>query len=172
MPGPIPDPNRQRRNAPLLPTVDLPAAGRVGPPPAVPDGYVLGEHGSRWWAWAWSTPQAAAWDDGNLYVVARRAQLEDDLLVLRSLDDNAARWDLSAVRQIVKFCKLVAEAEPKIKREMLDLDDRLGFTPKSRLAMRWRIVATIAEDEPDAGPQDEVARRRAERQARRAATGP
>src|SRR4051812_12862603 len=77
MPGPLPSPERRRRNAPTIPTTSLPASGRRGPVPRVPDGYELGEAGRAWWVWAWATPQAAGWSTGDLYVVARRAALED-----------------------------------------------------------------------------------------------
>lgn len=165
-PGPLPNPRRRRRNAPTIPTTDLPAGGRQGPAPKVPKHYPLGEAGRAWWKWAWSTPQAAAWDPGDLYSLARRAQLEDQLATLAAAND--IEWDLTAVLQLSTFCRQVVGAESTIKREMLELDDRFGLTAKAREQLRWKIVADEIEDDED-GQDDEVARRRAERESRRSA---
>src|SRR5688500_649564 len=83
--GPLPKPadQRRRRNQPAIPTTNLPRSGRQGAPPRCP--YKLSVAGAAWWKWAWSTPQACGWDEvGDLYTVARRAQLEDDQVALRS----------------------------------------------------------------------------------------
>jgi hypothetical protein len=99
MPGPLPKTNARRRNAPTIPTTDLPAAGWKGPMPAVPAGYELGESGSAWWAWAWRTPQAAAWSPGDLYgelQVAREARELDDRLGLTPKGLAALRWKIVA----------------------------------------------------------------------------
>src|SRR5687768_7619732 len=95
MPGPLPEPEetRRRRNAPTIPTTELPLAGRTEDPPDVPDTYVLRAAGVAWWEWAWRLPQACAWDGGALYVAARRAQLEDDLVVL----DDADGFDVADI---------------------------------------------------------------------------
>lgn len=132
--GPLPNPERRRVNAPTIPTTDLPAGGFDGPVPSCP--YRLGDRGRAWWKWAWRTPQAAAWGSSMAYVVARRAVLED------SLKDEFAVATL---------------------REMRELDDRLGLTPKSMAQLRWKIVAAVADVVPEA---DEVSQRRAEREAR------
>src|SRR5690242_9693862 len=87
MPGPLPDPNSIRRNAPTIPTTDLPASGRTTPVPDVPSWIPLGGAGQAWWDWAWKTPQACGWSTGNLVTVAHRASLEDTL----SADDGKAR---------------------------------------------------------------------------------
>ena len=86
MPGPLPDPNARRRNAPTIPTTNLPASGRHGPVPKVPKWVELGAAGKGWWAWAWKTPQAAGWSDGNIPMVAQRASLEDDLASLAEVE--------------------------------------------------------------------------------------
>lgn len=109
MPGPLPDPNRIRKQPGAIPTTTLPAEGRTAPPPACP--YDLDLPGQRWWEWAWHTPQACAWDDGSLYAVARRAQLED------------------------------GDRTISILREARELDDRLGLTPKGRINLRLTIKA-------------------------------
>jgi hypothetical protein len=76
----------------------------------------LGTAGKAWWAWAWKLPHACAWSAGDLYVVARRARLEDDARTVTS------------------------------EREMRELDDRLGLTPKGMAALRWRIVEPAAAE--------------------------
>jgi hypothetical protein len=121
--GPLPNPNARRRNAPTIPTTVLPAGGRKGPAPRVPATYKLMTAGKAWWRWAWSLPQAAAWDTGSHYALARRAQLEDTLAAL-AVDD--ARGRLS------------------ILKEMRELDRRFGLDPKALAELRW----TIAEEAP------------------------
>lgn len=164
MPGPLEDPNARRRNAPTIPTTNLPAGGRKGRPPTSP--YPLGKAGSAWWKWAWTTPQASAWSKGDLYVVARRAQLEDDLDHLASPRAGLDLRDLRAVLHedgagevvdlvelvIGKLQALAANKLPLVK-ECRELDDRLGLTPKAMAALRWKIIP------------DEIGERRAERAA-------
>ena len=116
MPGPLPDPNAIRRNAPTIPTTELPASGPSSPVPDVPAWISLGDAGMSWWEWAWHTPQACGWSTGNLVTVAHRAALEDALV----------------------------SGDPKsrvgVLREMRDFDDRLGLTPKGMAALRWKVV--------------------------------
>lgn len=121
MPGPLPTGDAVRRNAPTIPTTNLPAAGRPGPVPDPPVSYELGAVASDWWGWAWRTPQACAWDDGALFMVARRAKLEGDLHAMEPGEGLA------------------------VMREMRELDDRLGLTPKGMAALRWKIVADDAK---------------------------
>ena len=118
--GPLPNPQRRRRNAPTIPTTNLPASGRPGPVPRPPKWLTLGDAGKAWWRWAWKTPQAAAWAAGHEVTVARRAQLEDDLVL----------------------CRESGEVAPStLLQRMLDIDDRLGLTPKAMAQLRWQIVA-------------------------------
>ena len=86
MPGPLPNPNRRRRNALTIPTTKLPASGRPGAVPKPPAWVQLGDAGRGWWRWAWKTPQASGWGTkaGQEVVVARRASLEDDLAALET----------------------------------------------------------------------------------------
>ena len=122
--GPLPSPNARRTNAPTIPTTNLPASGRKGRAPALPSWVKLGAAGKAFWAWAWKTPQACAWGVGvgQEPVVARRAALED--ILARSED-----------------------APLPLMKEMRELDDRLGLTPKGLEALRWKIVA---DPEPEA----------------------
>jgi hypothetical protein len=112
--GPLPKPDgeRQRTNAPTIPTTNLPAGGFQGPIPECP--VELGAAGRRWWLWAWRTPQAAAWSPGDLYVVGRRALLEDEV---------AKGGDVRGVSQAA-----------------VQLEDRLGLSAKAMAQLRWRIV--------------------------------
>jgi hypothetical protein len=107
MPGPLPSPNARRRNAPTIPTTNLPAAGRKGRPPRPPAGYRFGEAGEQWWKWAWRLPQAAAWDAGALYHLARRAQLEDDLDVL----DIVEHVDLAELLEVEEESEVIRRLE-------------------------------------------------------------
>jgi hypothetical protein len=125
MPGPLPDPNAIRRNAPTIPTLTLPLSGRKGPAPDVPIWVQLGTAGSAWWAWAWATPQAVAWGTsvGMEATVARRAQLED---MLADTENPAS-----------------------IHRLIAPLDKDLGLTPKGMADLRWKIVDDTPAVEPE-----------------------
>src|SRR4051794_11411510 len=110
MPGPLPDPDAIRRNAATIPTTKLPAGGRRGPVPNPPAWVTLGKAGNAWWKWAWRTPQACAWDKGQLAKVATRASLEDDLAALTRadeiegfLDDVAGAENARELRVIVGY---------------------------------------------------------------------
>jgi hypothetical protein len=161
MPGPLPEKNRRRRNAPTIPTTNLPASGRVGRSPRCP--LALGKAGRAWWRWAWKLPQAVAWSDGDHYAIARRARLEDDVEALEFVgldidqlpasDDEGLRTYLEHVERLLRTLKRVAGGKLAVEREMRELDDRLGLTPKGIAALRW----TIVEDQPAEAPVDEDA---------------
>lgn len=149
MPGPLPQQGRRRRNAPTFPTTRLPVSGFRGAIPKLPKGVQLEDAGQAWWRWAWRTPQAAAWNAGHVWNVARRAQLED------------------------VWAKQLADGTPTaaMANTMMVLEHRLGLTPKGMLELRWEIVADIKPEAPSEDPaeierRDEVARRRAEREER------
>ena len=164
MPGPLPNPERVRRNAPTVPTTNLPAGGRRGTAPSAPKSVDLDEAGKAWWKWAWHTPQAAAWSEGDLYVVAHRASLEDDLAALDSIPGVTALFALSGDDllggQLKKLASMTA-GRTAVLREMRELDDRLGLTPKGLAALRWKIVPEIEEQQaPAAGVANLDDRRR------------
>ncbi len=129
--------------------------------------YELAAAGAEWWAWAWQTPQASKWGDGHLYVVARRARLEDDVAALAAFNDHLDLADLLAgagieatgrVEWALRTLKGQASGKLTVEREMRELDDRLGLTPKASLG--WKF------DEPAKGDGlDDLARRRASRLA-------
>jgi hypothetical protein len=138
--------------------------------PAPPDLYEFGPRGSDWWGWAWLTPQACAWDDGALFVVARRAQLEDDLHALENVEidldfligeepGEAAR-NLQAMIQRIKS---LAGGRLAVTREMRELDDRLGLTPKGLAALRWTIVDAAPAKPASGSPKDDLEEQRRKR---------
>jgi hypothetical protein len=148
MPGPLPDPDAVRRNAPTIPTTKLPAGGRRGAVPEVPRWRELGPAGLAWWEWAWRTPQACAWDDGQLLKVADRASLEDDLIAVRRADevehflaDVGKAVDVRELRSVVAHLSSLVTGRLAILARISDLDDRLGLSPKGREQLRMKIVS-------------------------------
>lgn len=158
MPGPLPEPGARRRNAPTIPTTVLPAGGRKGRAPKPPAGYELRDAGKRWWRWAWSLPQAAAWDDGALYHLARRAQLEDDLAALELVDHfdlaELLGMDESETIRHLEFVlgrlKSMGSGRLAVMKEMRELDQRLGLNPEALAKLRWTIVADPSSAKPAA----------------------
>ncbi len=156
MRGPLPNAteNTRRRNAPTINPTNLPAKGRSGAVPKPPAGYEFRECGRAWWAWAWKTPQAAAWNDGYLYAVARRAMLEDDLDCIRRIDSGSFDDLLGEteddtrdqVQWVVSALRAIAGNELGLMKEARELDDRLGLTAKAFGQLRWQI-----KDEPVQG---------------------
>lgn len=145
MSGPLPDPNRQRRNKPTIPTTSLPPRGRSGRPPKCP--MDLGKAGAAWWKWAWSTPQAAGWSSGDVYFAAHRAALEDDLTTLETEDFDVSELlavaDSEVARrlgELFRRMKSLAAGKVQLTKAMTDMDDRLGLTPKGMAALRWKIA--------------------------------
>lgn len=156
--GPLPKPDgqRRRRNAPTIPTTALPLGGATSSPPKVPSFVPLGDAGKAFYRWAWRTPQAAAWHAGMALVVARRAQLEDDLAALAAVEgldltdlEPTERGDNLA--DLIKRVAALATGRVQVLRLMLDLDRQLGLTPKAQADLRWSIDADSAAAEPDTG---------------------
>ena len=162
MPGPLPNPNRRRRNAPTIPATSLPASGRRDPAPDCP--YPLAAKGREWWLWAWSLPQACAWDDGALFTVARRARLEDDIAAMNisdelDLSDLLAGADHEAIRRVewaLATLKRLATAKLSVEKEMRELDGKLGLNPEALAKLRWTIVDDAV---PEAKPVPITAKR-------------
>lgn len=146
MPGPLPTEGAARRNAPTVPSSSLPVSGREGPAPACP--VELGDAGSTWWTWAWATPQALGWSDGDLYFIGHRAQLEDDLGVLSSEDFGVLdeflsfpEYDAAALLgSLVNRLKALTTGKTTLLTRINDMDDKLGLTPKGLAQLRWKIV--------------------------------
>lgn len=155
--GPLPTGEAARRNKPKIPTTNLPAEGYQGPIPECP--VELGEHGRVWWAWAWRTPSAAGWSDGDLYFLGHRAQLEDDIKALDSedftvLDEVLAMPDDDAAAilgGLINRLKSLATGKSSLLTRVNDMDDKLGLTPKGMAALRWKIVEA-PEEKKGSGP--------------------
>lgn len=115
MPGPAPKPDadRRRRNAPTFKWHILPAAGRSGPPPALPTLREWSEPLLAEWASWWATPQATAWDQSG---------------------KSLLRWALMTDR-------VMTELEPPtaLHAQILAIEDRHGFSPAAMLKLRWVI---------------------------------
>jgi hypothetical protein len=188
--GPLPKPEaqRRRRNAPTIPSTKLPAGGRKGRIPKIPEWATLGANGAAFWKWAWSTPQAAGWDDGAHVTLVRRAMLEDSIKALRTMDFGPFPNDgfviggeldserlleyLDGVRYVCRTLKALAGGEVNVMREARELDNTLGLNPKALAALRWEIIS----DSPAAAAaaeakEDEVGKRRTARAERLAVAG-
>jgi hypothetical protein len=117
---------RRRRNAGQSQWRDLPAEGRKGEAPKLPDAEWL-DSTREWWERIWASPMATIWIDGDL----------DSLIRLARLRDEFARGDLpisglSAIQQ---------------------LEDRFGLSPKSRRALQWEIKKGDVVEMPTRKPR-------------------
>lgn len=125
MPGPLPKPDeeRRRRNAPTIPTTDVPLSGYAGevPEPTVP----LGDLARRFYDRAWRSSAAAAW-------------LADEA-------DTVAEW---AGLKAVVAAELAAGAAPQsaLLAQIKAREDALYLSPLARAKGRVRVV----EDELEA----------------------
>lgn len=174
--GPAPQKNKRRTNADAIPKTQLPASGRKGRPPKVPEAYNLRKAGAAWWRWAWGTPQATGWDPGALYVLARRAQLEDDLAIQDSPFESTdfaellGREEDEVTRElefIVGRLASMAGGRNPILKEMRELDKVLGLTPKGLIDLRWEIVSDEeTKKEAVSAPVTPAAKKSADRKAR------
>jgi hypothetical protein len=162
--GPLPDPNARRRNAPTIPSTSLPAGGFDGDIPDPPESYTLLGPGAAWWTWVWRTPQAAAFDAGSLYALARRASLEDDLFLLEQADEfdlsdllniGEEREALMRLEFFIRKLKALAGGKMAILKEARELDKRFGLDPKAIAENRWQIVDEQLSLEP---PEPKVAK--------------
>lgn len=103
-------------------------------------------------------------------MILRRARLEDTVVLLEGFDlgeppadpDELAEY-LETLKWVVQVLKGAATGVLGVMREMRELDDRLGLTPKALAQLRWTIVAE--EDEPERAAV-EVVDRLAERRRR------
>jgi hypothetical protein len=86
-------------------------------------------------------------------MVARRAALEDDLSALseiHGLDVDQLGEDASArhIRAVVANIASLVTGKLQLLREMRELDDRLGLTPKGMAALRWVVVDDTPAETP------------------------
>jgi hypothetical protein len=103
-----------RRNARGGP-VKLPAEGRQGDPPPWPlDGFSDAE--AEAWDELWHTPHAVAWERMG--------------------------W----TRTVARYCRVLLEAEepganPNVRAEARQMEDKLGLTPKAMRMLLWEVVS-------------------------------
>jgi hypothetical protein len=89
-------------------------------------------------------------------MVARRASLEDDLTALAKVNgidvsEMGEDANLREMRAVIANLASLATGKLQILREMRELDDRLGLTPKGMAALRWVVV----QDTPAETPKQE-----------------
>ncbi len=137
MPGPLPKRSDQRirTKPPTYAETALPAAGRQGAAPPLPP--LKAWHPATvaaWSAW-WATPQAVLWDaDG------------------KSLHRWAVLFDMIATDPTTSA---------SVHAQLLQLEDRHGFSPQALAKLRWAIAAADPEPVPGtAVPAAKADRRR------------
>jgi hypothetical protein len=136
MPGPLPKPSgtRVRNVPPTYSETSLPRAGRQGDAPPLPP--LKSWHPATLEAWSawWSTPQAVLWDaDGK-----------------------------SLVRWAVLFDMIATDptAPASVHAQLLQIEDRHGFSPQALAKLRWQIAAADPEPVATAMPKAKADRRR------------
>ena len=101
-----------------------------------------------------------------MYVVARRARLEDRIHALEYFDDMDlpdlfAKSDYEARRRVewaLGTLKGLATGTLQVEKEMAALDDRLGLNAKAMASLRWSI-GDVAEAAAPTGPKMAEVRR-------------
>ena len=111
---PKPPGQRRRRNAGQSQWRQLPAEGRSGAAPALPDLDWMDET-LVWWETIWASPMATAWQPADVDALVRLARLRDA--------DARGEGSVAALAQITA------------------LEDRFGLSPKARRALQWEIVS-------------------------------
>lgn len=111
---PKPPGQRRRRNAGQSQWKQLPADGRKGDAPRLPD-YEWHEETLAWWGTIWVSPMATVWEPADVEPLVRLARLKDA--------DNRGEGSVAALAQITA------------------LEDRFGLSPKARRALQWEIAA-------------------------------
>ena len=112
---PKPPGQRRRRNTGQSQWKQLPAEGRNGDAPPLPDAEWSSETLS-WWETIWASPMATVWEPSDV----------DSLVRLARLMDADIRGDLP----LAGLAQITA------------LEDRFGLSPKARRALQWEIAAT------------------------------
>lgn len=119
---PKPDGERVNHHALAFDWVGLPAEGRPGPAPKMPD-REWASSTREWWARLWATPQATQW-------------AEDDPEIARLALLHQTIWHESP-----------NGPSPGLLSEMRQIEDRHGLSPKAMLQLRWKIVRTETAEE-------------------------
>ena len=124
MPGPLPkdDAERRRRNAPTIPTTDVPASGYAGDIPEPVE--ELSELAHRYYVKAWSSPAAAAWLTIGVEaeVVAEWALLKADVSAIRRAGEVPAPALLSQLKALADALYLSPLARAKGRIKVVDDD--------------------------------------------------
>jgi hypothetical protein len=90
--------------------------------------------------------------------------LEDDLASLAAvegLDCGSLDGADDELRKLVQRIAALATGRLQIMREMREIDDRLGLTPKGLAALRWKIVDDTPKDEQTGGSSPRYGKLRA-----------
>lgn len=173
--GPAPKPTARRRNA-IVPMVELPIAGRQGPPPAWPllpdivlstrrdsaqrkaDDLELSLQEPELTARQRSTLQRkadAAREEATILTAQLAAQERVEAEVWAELWalPQAQEWERQKwVREVAQYVRWKARAEQgdlDAAKEARQLGDRIGLTPLAMLRLRWKVM----EGEADQGRQ-------------------
>jgi hypothetical protein len=132
---PAPKPGAVGRHKVAYDWLSLPAEGRKGRAPSMPDVASWDAVARRHWAALWRMPQAVAWEAQGAHEFVAR------LVALRS--------------------EFRSTPTPALSAEMRQLEDRLGLNPKAMLQLRWRIAADeVADRRAPAQPAGSSARDR------------
>lgn len=123
MPGPLPTGTAARRNAPTIPTTDVPLAGYTG---VVPEPTVeLGALARKFYDRAWRSSAAAAW-------------LADEA-------DTVAEW--AGLKAVVAASLSAGEApQSALLAQIKAREDALYLSPLARAKGRVRVVDTAGDD--------------------------
>jgi len=130
--GPAPDPNSERSERRGFKPTALPAEGYQGPVPPFPLNHQSPRE-AHWWAWAWRTPQAAAW----------------------ALPSQAWRAPI-----VAQWCRVFARCEdaevsPGVLVQLHRLGDQVGLTTAGLRELGWAVaadeLAEIRRPAPPAG---------------------
>jgi hypothetical protein len=112
--GPAPkEHGRRRRSEPVHSWITLPAEGREGPVPPIPEGLELSDAARRWWETVWRTPMATQWLDGDAHALAELAFLKD---------------------------RFTADSRASMAGEIRLRSEQFGLTPAGRQKLRWRLA--------------------------------
>jgi hypothetical protein len=118
---PKPPGQRRRRNAGQHQWQELPAEGRRGVAPPLPDANWLPTT-LDWWRVIWRSPMSAVWLDADRDGLVRLAQLRDA--------QHRGELPVSALGQ------------------MTTLEDRFGLNPRARRSLQWEISRAEVVDHP------------------------
>lgn len=111
---PKPPGQRRRRNIGQSQWKQLPAEGRKGTAPELPDLDWLDDT-REWWETIWASPMATVWQPADVDALVRLARLRDA--------DARGEGSVTALSQITA------------------LEDRFGLSPKARRALQWEIAS-------------------------------